>query len=244
MRKFKLLLLSILIYGIFPSVSFAVIPVTDALSIAKTAELIVEAKRQYDELVNLKNGLKNLTDVNKDQFAFLQKNLNGNFGYGKLQNSDSDNDLRKWSNDKWVDVLSQKSDSGTSAFADAQKKYEKMYPISSGSEISRSRKDGGLARTHYQQSSQISRAALASSSHSYDQLNKHIDNLHTLLLKLDAEKSEKAAIDLNARLVAELGFIQLDLLRQQSIQNQLIATQTQGDVNGMSDQAAFMKSNR
>ena len=49
----------------------------------------------------------------------------------------------------------------------------------------------------------------------------------------DASKNqnEKAAIDLNSRLVAELGFIQLELLKLQSIHTQLVATKQQSDFN-------------
>ena len=56
------------------------------------------------------------------------------------------------------------------------------------------------------------------------------------------DSSEKASVDINTRLVAELGFIQIEILRQQNIQNQLSKQpMTQGHVNDMSDQSQFMK---
>ena len=234
MKKYKWI---IGISGLFfYTTSFAIMPVIDPTEIAKTMELIQEAENQLSQL-------KDLSKINSKQYDYLVNNLSGNFGYGNLLNGTSDLNKRQWSNDNWVDVLNEASGGNASAFAAAQKKYDQLYPVKAANEIVSTRGKDNLARTHYQQSSQISRAALAASSYSYDQLNEHIKNLHDMLAKLDSQPSEKAALDINARLVAELGFIQLELLRQQTFQNQLSATQTQGEVNGMSDQSQFMKWN-
>ena len=156
----------------------------------------------------------------------------------------SANELKnhQWSNDSWSDVLENKA-GGQPGFADAQRKYADMYSIQRPENIASTRtgEGGKLARTYYEQSGQISRSALAASSYSFDQVNNHIKNLNRILAKLENSPSEKAAIDLNARLIAELGFIQLEMLRQQNIQTQLIATHTQGEVNSLSDRSQFMQ---
>ena len=234
MKKIIIMIIATITLTGISNYCYAVIPVIDPTEILKTVDLINKTTEQVKEI-------KKISDINKDQLDFLKTNINGNYGYGKLFNGTDDLNSRQWSNNSWVDVLNEVSDHKTSAFADAQKKYEQLYPVSNPEEIGKYRKDGGLVRAYYKQSSQISRAALASSSYSYDQINKHIENLHAILAKLDDQTTEKAAIDLNARLVAELGFIQLEMLRQQSIQNQLTATNTQGEVNGLSDQARFMQ---
>lgn len=230
--------LLLMVIFIIPSSAFAILPVIDPAEILKTVELINQAKDQITKLSDLQQ-------LGKDQLGFLQKNLNGNFGYGNFLNGNKELSARQWSNGSWLDVLAGKNTGSSSAFADAQKEYEKMYPLVGSGSIATSRTNGGLARTYYQQSSQISRAALAASSMGYDKINDHIQRLHDILAELEKEpnKSEKAAIEINARLVAELGFIQLELLRQQTIQNQLAAMQSQGNVNGMSDEANFMKWN-
>ncbi|TAK77638.1 MAG: hypothetical protein EPO11_02415 [Gammaproteobacteria bacterium] len=215
---------------------FALEPVIDLAEIAKTAELIEEANNQLQQL-------KDLSNINADQYNFLQKNLNGNYGYGNLLNEDSDLNQKQWSNDSWTDVLSESSSGNAAAFADAQKTYDKLYPVVKPDQIAATRSKDNLTRTHYEQSSEISRATLAASSYGYDQINQHIKNVHDILEKLDSQTTEKAAIDLNARLNAEVAFILLEQLRQQVMQNQNIATQTQGEVNGMSDASKFMQMN-
>lgn len=231
----KIYSISLIILLLISRSGFAgLLPVIDPAEILKTIELIKEAQKQFRQL-------QDLSKQNKQQYNFLEKNLSGNYGYGKYLNGSNDLKRRQWSNGSWVDVLSASNSGSTSAFSDAQRKYKKLYPVTSAEHISTTRRHDNLTRTHYQQSSEISRAALAASSYSYDQINEHIKNLHDMLAMLENETSEKAAIDVNTRLVAELGFIQIEMLRQQNIQNQLLATQTQGEVNGMSDQSQFMQ---
>jgi type IV secretion system protein VirB5 len=236
-RLFWLLILT----SLLSSKTFATgMPVFDASSFA---QLLVLANKARDQVIQLKAQIKSLNDLTKlhtQQNDFLKANLQGNYGYGSLFNDATHLQHRQWSNDNWTDVLNA-STGRNSAFMQAQEKYNQMYPVRKASEILPTRSQNNITRTHYEQSRQISRSALATSSYSYDQINDHIKNLHDMLEKLDSQTSEKAAIDLNARLVAELGFIQLELLRQQNIQTQLIATQTQGEVNGTSEEAQFMQ---
>ena len=213
---------------------FATMPVIDVASLARMAEMLKKANKQYSQL-------KNINKINGQQYKFLQKSLDGNFGFGFLYNDESNLQRRQWANNSWTDVLSASSSGHASSFATAQKKYAELYPVQDAESILTTRSEKNLQRTHYKQSHDISRAALAASSYSYDQINEHIKNIHDMLAMLENSTSEKAAIDLNTRLVAEVGFIQLEMLRQQNIQSQLMATRTQGEVNGMSDQSSFMK---
>ena len=165
--------------------------------------------------------------------------LNGNFKYGAFQNSDTENALRKITPNSWSDALSQSSH-GNDAYNAAYNNYKKIYAINASDKIAPSLGQKNLIRNHYERSTEVNRAALAASEASFDQINKHIETLSTMLKELDTHPEEKAASELNARLVAEIGFIQLETLRQQTIQNQLMAMQSQGFVNGRSDQADFL----
>jgi type IV secretion system protein VirB5 len=191
---------------------------------------------------NTKNTAKNTEDTFnklKEQKEFLEKNLNGNHGFGNLHN---DLDQRLWSADNWDEALKGGGGQSAQKFKDAQDNYNRIYPVKKASDIAGSLPPNNLTQAHYEQSSQISRAALAASKVSYDNINTHIRTVNDILKKLESDdaKTEKGAIDLNTRLVAELSFIQLDMLKIQSIQAQLTATQLQGDVNGLSDQTTFL----
>lgn len=235
-RRFISFTVVVLTSIIFTKSALADMPVIDWAEIMKTMQLLEEAKNQLEEI-------KNLKQTALDQLGFLKQNISGNFGYGNLWNTQADLYQRQWSNDNWVDVLNRVNTDKTSAFYQAQQAYAKMYPVANANQIDSTLKEGDLSRIYYQQESSISRAALAASSYNYNEINRHIQNIHDILAKLESQTSEKAAIDLNTRLVAELSFIQLESLKQQNIQIQLAATEAQKQVNGMSDESKFMQWN-
>jgi type IV secretion system protein VirB5 len=217
----------------------ATMPVVDVAAGLRAIELITEAKEQVKNLERQLSQLDNISDLNRQQYNFIQQNAHGNYGYGRLGNSETDLYKRQWSHNSWLDALNGANNGHTSAFVKAENHYRTLYPVVDASHIAPSRSRNNLSRTYYDQSTKINRAALAASSQSYEQINDHIKNLHQMLLKLEDSPNEKAALDLNARLIAEIGFIQLEMLRQQILQNQLSATASQATTNGMSDESQF-----
>jgi hypothetical protein len=180
-----------------------------------------------EELPQLKE-IKTNTENTVNQLKDVNKNLSGISGYENLLN---DMKNRKWSDDKWTEAL---NSAGSSAFKETQRRYDNLYPVNDDK-----RKDSQLNKTYYTQSSQITRTALAASAYSYDTLNEHMEMVNGLLKKLATSTTEKQVADLNARLLAEISFIQLEMLKQQNIQTQLIAMQSQSEVNGSSDAQRF-----
>ena len=197
-------------------------------------------QRTYGINVDIKKLDQEMQRTQQSTLAELQQDLRGNFGYGNLFNSTQDLEKRQWSGNSWLEALNQSNTSKTSTFVQAQQSYTKLYPLVNAAQIA---PEGSLKRSFYLQSSQINRTALAASSYSYDQMNQHIERIHTILAQLEKQPSEKAAIDLTARLMGEVGFLQVEGLKQQSIQNQIAATESQNTVNGMSDQSRFMQWN-
>lgn len=206
-----------------------------------TAAIIAALMKIFNVDIKQLDELNSLKDVSNRTLDELRHDLSGNFGYGNLLNTPYDLNKKLWSNDSWFDVLNRVSTDKTSAFAKAQDEYAKLYPVVNADQIGTTQKNGGLTRIFYEQNSNISRAALAASSYTFNQINQHIQNIHDILLKLESQPSAKAAIDLNTRLVAELSFIQLETLKQQTMQTQISATQTQNQVNGMSNESKFLQ---
>ncbi|CAM4400526.1 MAG: hypothetical protein LEGION0398_MBIBDBAK_00232 [Legionellaceae bacterium] len=180
-----------------------------------------------EELPRL-DDIKNNTLHTVNELKDVNKNLTGLTHYETLLN---DIKKRQWSADKWTDAL---SSMGNADFKDAQKRYEQLYPIHDPN-----RKDSQLNNAYYEQSSKVTRTALAASEYSYNTINEHIDTVNQLLKKLTETQTQKQVADLNVRLLAEVSFIQLEMLKQQNIQTQLIATQSQREVNGLSDSKRF-----
>lgn len=216
-----------------------------AYAVFGIGDVYKELKKIYNLESQLLPNLSRLSDIesaitNSSQLLqILQRNTYGNYGYGNLLNNTTDLNRRLWSNDKWMDVLA-KSNSNNSAFMQAQETYARLYPSREPTQVRTTLQPNDLTRTYYEQTRNLNRAALATSNYSYDTINQHIRQIHDIVLKLEEHPEQKAAIDLNTRLVAELGFIQLEMLKQQSIQTHLLATQSQQHVNGMSNESRFL----
>lgn len=226
-------ILIFLISAFLASQSFAdFTAVEDIKVIENTYKILETANDQLDKLKELKT-------VNEN----IQKELTGKYGFGNLLNSDDEIKNRKVTPNQWEDAL--KNSDGNKAYQSAFKNYNKIYKANSADKIApaSSSDKNHLIKDHYERSQEINRAALAASEASFNEINQHIQNIHDMIAQLeDASKvpNEKAAVDLNARLVAENAFIQVEMLRQQTIQNQLLAMQSQSAINGMSDQADFL----
>lgn len=208
--------------------------------------LIIPLSVNADDISDILNILNNIYQVQNQYMPqlptinnTLTSNLQGNFGYGNLLNTQSDLNQMLWSNNSWQDVLNNVGGGNAQQFSLAQQAYANLYPIVDSNQIGQTLTNNDLTRIQYNQQSSISRAALAASSYSYNDINQHIQNIHNILAMLENQPSEKAAIDLNTRLVAEISFIQLEELKQQDIQTQIIATQSQGTVNSLSDSSKF-----
>ncbi len=208
--------------------------------------LIFPLSAKADDITDILTLLNNINQVQNQYMpgintinTTLTSTLQGNFGYGNLLNTQSDLNQMQWSNSNWQDVLNNVSGGNAQQFSLAQQAYTNLYPVVNQSQIGQTLTNNDLTRIQYGQQSSISRAALAASSYSYNDLNQHIQNIHNILAMLENQPSEKAAIDLNTRLVAEISFIQLEELKQQDIQTQVLATQSQGVVNSLSDSSKF-----
>jgi hypothetical protein len=171
------------------------------------------------------------------QLFLLKRCLSGDSGLGELLNTDKDIAKRAWAHPNWESLL--RSDEGTNyaSLIHLQQAYAKQYPVMSDDKVGLT--DADLIRAHYRQSKAINLAALAVSAQSYNQLQDRTDQVQSLLNHLKDTPTEKGTMDMNARLLAEVTFTQIEMLRQQTIQNQLLATQAQSQVNGLSEQVRF-----
>lgn len=230
----KIIFSLLLLLGV--SASLAPVPTYAAGTGVVVTDIIADAI--LEEMIFLQNVMFSLMTDSSDEIIDLldeiHGDLNGKYGHGNLTASE----LAQYQDpikDKWEDVLDQ---SGSSAeFKKAQKSYAALYAtdedIQGVSELS---------KAQYQQSRNINRAALAASSLSYDKMNDHLNNIKDILAKMESSDdiTMKETIDLNARLVAELSFLELQKLQQSDIQTQVIATDSQAEVNGTHEQSKFL----
>lgn len=217
---------------------------------------LVVQQAQADAIDILKL-LGNLYGVNIDQLTALKdlKTINGalkelsekevlavtgHYRMGDLYNSHSDQVNRLWANEHWQDVLKQASGGNSGRFRELLKVYHDRYPTVSQEMISPLQSNSLKAKT-YIDNAKTNLAGLSVSEYSYNALQDRVKRLQGLLNQIESTPNQKAAQDLQTRVLAEIGFLQVELLRVQSVQAQLSAMQGQGMTNGTTQDAQFVK---
>ncbi len=174
-----------------------------------------------------------LTEI-KSEWAELSKN------YG-MSESEIERENRLWSADDWNNVLIAPSSGNPAKFNSLKKYYSTNYPLLSDSAPLKLTQ---LSKNTYQNQNKTYNAALVTSAYSYDDINNRINKLDSILKEVDdtdKNPNVKAATDLNSRLVAEVGFIELEMLKMQSISTQMQATHNASDLNGDTIDQQFFK---
>lgn len=259
-RKIKHLLIGLFLFSIlfgFNSSAFAVDPIADAFlaqmealqatnltNLATLPKELITLDKTYTQLQDQYTRLGKMHDAINLTNKNLTDYLTGDTGIENYLNGSSDMNARLWSNDKWSDVLKASGGGNTQGFTQMQQHYSDMYPVVDKNKIGGDDiKDTDLIRAQYEQQKDISRAALADSAYSYNTINQHIQNIKSILSQISNKSTEKASMDTNARLLAEVSYIQLEMLKNQDMQTQLMATESQGQVNGVSDESKFAQWN-
>ena len=166
-----------------------------------------------------------LSELRDTEWAALTKN------YGASKFSMEENE--SWSQDDWDDLLAGADSDKYSEIATLMDTYQSKYPVLEAGKPDSVSVDN-LVGTTYTQEAETYRAGLATSQYSYNQINDRIAQLQSLLAKVDDDGynvNEKASLDLNSRIAAEVGFIQLEMMRLQSIALQVQSTREQSQLN-------------
>lgn len=137
-----------------------------------------------------------------------------------------------WSADNWDDALKAVSGGNNSRYQELKAAYTAKNPtlLDNNTNIDAHQ----LVSNSYTQKANTVNTALAGSQYTYEDINRRILNVKDLEEMIDNPElnaNEKAAIDLNSRLVAETALIQLEALKQASMQVQMQAADIQSDVN-------------
>ena len=207
-------------------------PIDDVLNILN--QLLGVQTQMKTDTGNISTATQGLLDQTNKEWAALTKSY-------QMADTQDDKNARLWSADDWQSVLKQASGGNNERLQSLMTSYSNLYPTIKNGPSGQINEEK-LVATTYTQEGQTYKAALATSAYSYDDINNQIKKIEAVLAQVDdagKNQNEKAAIDLNSRLVAELGFIQLQMLKLQSIHTQMDATKNQGELNNDTLDKAF-----
>jgi type IV secretion system protein VirB5 len=185
----------------------------DVSDIEHILESIAEYTSGTEEYTQL------MKQLDQDQMDMLIQQ----FGYGGLLNDDAAMKERKWSPDTWDDALQGLSGGNSDRYDELVDEYKTAHPYLSQEDMS---KGASTAYTEdYQQQVDTNRAAMSHASYSFEDVNKHLDNIKELTGKIDAQTNPRSLQEIDARINAEVAYLQVEQIKSMSILNEQIAQQ-------------------
>lgn len=203
-------------------------------------QMIAIALKQLNELQTQYRVLKDTYQVAKSQVDNLNqlKSMNsGHYGFGDLNNGVDA--LQSWQSpvSTWQDALHNLSGGNPERYQALMDAYEKNHPALSETNYALNTTSEKAAR--FKEDKAVNRAVQVQTTQSYNEINQHIAALHKLSQQIEKTTNTKGAVDLNSRLITELGFIQLMSLRLQALTSQQIAQESLSELQDRAEMAEF-----
>lgn len=209
-----------------------VFAVTDSALLANAIEQLAEMKKQFDQAVEQYAKLKEQTQILIAAYEEAQKQVkemkqfvklnSGHFKFGDLLNSDLDVKLKK-SADSWFQTLQGISGGNKERYNELIAAYKQQHQHLNPEVFV---KDSPRQQL-FVASTAVTRAASLESDVAFEEVNKRLEDIHTLSKQIETANSTKAAIDLNSRLLAEIAYLQAENLKGQTIINKQLAEQAE-----------------
>lgn len=206
MKKLKSLTLGLLLLGLAPAAQ-AALPVYDSASIKQAIMEFQQLKKQYDMLKK-----------QYDEMVAMKDSMTGNYGMGIWLNGIEEETSRRALPQTWQEVVEMQK---KGFYGDLLKHYSDMLPKIDTNFLSANQKDRDVIG--YKMAKDHTQSAFAATEAVYNQLDKRLKTIEELMGQIDQTQNIKQAMDLNSRIVAETGFVSLDLARLNSMQLSLQA---------------------
>ena len=198
-------------------------PVVDVSAIARLKLQLDQMKQQFD--------------VMKKQYAEIQATKNavtGSYGVSNIANSLKDKATRRALPSTWQEVVSlQKS----GFYGQRQDYFSKLLPSIDVKLLSPDPKNRNVVS--YQVSTSNTQAAFAATESIYNSIQNRLQTIEALTQEIDKTDNIKNSMDLNSRIAAENGFLNLDMARLASIQLSLQASLQNNQNQATANHAEF-----
>ncbi len=217
------------------SVHADILGVSDAAMYANALEQFKELKKHTDAIRKTYLRTKEQTEAMKQ----LKQLNSGHAGFGDLKNTLQDLKDRQWSPETWEDALQNLAGGNKARYDALVKAYEKNNDFLSDDEFLKGASKANLKQ--YKKKRAVNEAVTVQTTYSFNELNKHIQTVHTLSAKIEgsSNQSTKSALDLNARLLAEIAYIQTESLKLQALMGQQNAQHAADDIWEESERSRF-----
>ena len=196
----------------------------------KAVEQLAQLRQQYSQLINMRN-------LAQKQVS----NITGLYHMGDLMNSARDLQHWQWSASNWEDTLKGIAGGNDHRFKELRDAYIKAHNVVSTGDYGQSHTKENAAT--YKNDVDTNRAVAASAQDEYNRINDYLSKLHEIGQQIEStdNKNTKAAIDLNSRIVQQLGYIMLESVRMQTVLINLETQMQASTISGQSQQSQFLQ---
>lgn len=208
-------------------------PVEDFGAYAHMAEELSQLEKEYEVLKEAYHNAQEQLNQQKQ----LVSNSQGHYGFGNFQNTNNDFQQRNWSPNSWENALKGLSGGNADRYQQLLKDYQNNHPTLSSSDFEKGASTDLSKR--YQQDIQTNQAASVNATYAFNDIEQALKNVHELSMQIEKSPNTKSSLDLNARLMAEMAYIQIQELKMQAILNQQMAQQSADRISSATLAAKF-----
>lgn len=160
--------------------------------------------------------------------------LTGTTTLGDFLNDKAAQEAREWSPAEWASAL---SGGNNDRYKQLLEDYQKAHPTLSASDANL-----GMSSTNatdYQQQVDTNQAASTHATYAFNETNKHIENIDELSKQINETTDTKHIQDLNARMNAEIAYLQVEVIKGIAIMNEQMAQQQATEIHDRTEAAKF-----
>ena len=227
--------IAIIAFGLNHTANADMTGITDIQMLATALEQLSQLREQYRLLTDTYQTAQNQLDsVNR-----LKEMNSGHYGFGELSNGLDE--LQSWRSptSTWDDALKNLSGGNPERYQSLVNAYEKNHPSLQDDTATKNMTASDAAR--FKEDKAVNRAVHVQTTDAYNEINKHMESLHKLSKQIEKTPNTKGAIDLNSRLLTEIGFIQLMSLRLQTLVGQQLSQDSLSELEERAEMAKFNK---
>lgn len=170
-------------------------------------------------------------DITKQLAAMI-----GTTTLGDLLNDEAAKEAREWSPSEWANAL---SGGNNDRYKQLLEDYQKAHPTLNASNASLGMSSENA--TDYEQQVETNQAASTHATYAFNETNKHLENIDQLSKQINETTDTKHIQDLNARMNAEIAYLQVEIIKGIAVMNQQMAQQQATEIHDRTEAAKFNK---
>ncbi len=198
----------------------------DAEDVVWLMKQLDQMNETYKKLDDTYEKAKGTYDEIKSMNERVHSDLNGHFKVGEGGIGDIYNDITRgvntwnWTAETWEKELQTLSGGNPERYKQLTEQYDRYYPTKTVESYQQGATQD--ATSVYSRGMAINKAVIVDTTQQFDDIEKHLKEVNELSKQINNATTTKEAMDLNSKILSETAYIQLSMLRMQTLVNQQV----------------------